>query len=207
MWSPALLGGNQEDGDTAARTRDPDGSGSRAGLETVRGSLARARRHRQERQAGPTNATVLSGGRASRWQRKARPVLAPVPQKQGPVIAPAARLSVLRVSAPTSRAFIRPHGKGTAVRQAQDSQRNMSPCDQCGFLHGAQSRRQCPSHIRRDSTGAGRRVARSVKQLPSAQVMIPGSQDRDRNGAPCSAGSLLLPLRSLCFCSVSQINK
>ena len=33
-----------------------------------------------------------------------------------------------------------------------------------------------------------------VKRLPSAQVMIPGSWDRAPHRAPCSAGSLLLPL-------------
>ena len=33
-----------------------------------------------------------------------------------------------------------------------------------------------------------------VKCLPSAQVMIPGSWDRDPHQAPCSAGSLPLPL-------------
>ncbi|CAD7677121.1 unnamed protein product [Nyctereutes procyonoides] len=37
-------------------------------------------------------------------------------------------------------------------------------------------------------------VAQSVKPLPSAQVMIPGSWDRAPHGTPCSAGSLLLPL-------------
>jgi len=33
-----------------------------------------------------------------------------------------------------------------------------------------------------------------VKHLPSAQVMIPGSWDGAPRRAPCSAGSLLLPL-------------
>ena len=37
-------------------------------------------------------------------------------------------------------------------------------------------------------------VAQSVKHLPSAQVMLPGSWDRTPHWAPCSAGSLLLPL-------------
>ena len=37
-------------------------------------------------------------------------------------------------------------------------------------------------------------VAQLVKQLPSAQVMIPASWDRVPHQAPCSAGSLLLPL-------------
>ena len=38
----------------------------------------------------------------------------------------------------------------------------------------------------------------SVKPLPSAQFMIPGSWDRALHQAPCLAGSLLLPL-SLCL--------
>jgi len=37
-------------------------------------------------------------------------------------------------------------------------------------------------------------LAQSVKRLPSAQVMIPGSRDRAPRQTPCSAGSLLLPL-------------
>ena len=37
-------------------------------------------------------------------------------------------------------------------------------------------------------------VAQLVKRLPSAQVMIPASWDRVPHRAPCSAGSLLLPL-------------
>jgi len=37
-------------------------------------------------------------------------------------------------------------------------------------------------------------VARSVKHLPSAQVMISGSWDGARHQASCSAGSLLLSL-------------
>ena len=37
-------------------------------------------------------------------------------------------------------------------------------------------------------------VAQSVKHLPSAQVMIPGSWDGALHWAPCSPGSLLLPL-------------
>ena len=37
-------------------------------------------------------------------------------------------------------------------------------------------------------------VAQSVKQLPSTQVMIPGSWDRVLHWAPRSARSLLLPL-------------
>ena len=36
--------------------------------------------------------------------------------------------------------------------------------------------------------------AQSVKHLPSAQVMIPGSCDQAPGQALCSAGSLLLPL-------------
>jgi len=37
-------------------------------------------------------------------------------------------------------------------------------------------------------------VAQSVKRLPSAQVMIPGSRDRVPHRAPRSEGSPLLPL-------------
>ena len=37
-------------------------------------------------------------------------------------------------------------------------------------------------------------VAQSVKHLPSVQVMILESWNGDLQGAPCSAGSLLLPL-------------
>ena len=40
----------------------------------------------------------------------------------------------------------------------------------------------------------GARVAQSVKRLPSAQVVTPGSWDRFPHGAPCSVGSLLLSL-------------
>ena len=37
-------------------------------------------------------------------------------------------------------------------------------------------------------------VAQSIKHLPLAQVMTPGSWDRVPHWAPCSVGSLLLPL-------------
>ena len=37
-------------------------------------------------------------------------------------------------------------------------------------------------------------VAQLVKSLPSAQVMIPESWDQAPGRAPCSVGSLLLPL-------------
>ena len=37
-------------------------------------------------------------------------------------------------------------------------------------------------------------VAQLVKRLPSAQVMILETRDRVPHRAPCSAGSLLLPL-------------
>ena len=55
-------------------------------------------------------------------------------------------------------------------------------------------------------------VAQSVKRLTSAQVMIPGSRDRAPHQAPCSVGSLRLPLPvSLPLLvlthSLSQINK
>ena len=47
-------------------------------------------------------------------------------------------------------------------------------------------------------------VAQLVKQLPLAQVMIPASWDRVPHRAPCSAGSLLLPLPgSLSACAHS----
>ena len=40
-------------------------------------------------------------------------------------------------------------------------------------------------------------MAQLVKHLPSAQIMIPGSWVQALNQAPCSAGSLLLPLFSV----------
>jgi len=51
----------------------------------------------------------------------------------------------------------------------------------------------------------GRRGGLSVERLPSARVMIPGSWDWALRRAPCSVGSLLLPL-SLCL-SLSVSNK
>ena len=53
-------------------------------------------------------------------------------------------------------------------------------------------------------------VAQLVKQLPSAQVMISASWDRVPHWAPCSAGSLLLPLplpATLSVCAPSLSNK
>ena len=53
-------------------------------------------------------------------------------------------------------------------------------------------------------------VAQSVKRLPSAQVTIPESWDQAPRWAPCSAGSLLLPLplpHHPLVHSVYQINK
>ena len=56
-------------------------------------------------------------------------------------------------------------------------------------------------------------MAESVKPLPSAGVMVLESQDRALSQAPCSAGSLLLPLHPACAIAVmisvslSQINK
>jgi len=48
-------------------------------------------------------------------------------------------------------------------------------------------------------------VAQPVKRLPLAQVMIPGSWDRVLHWAPCSAGSLLLPLpTALPACAFSK---
>lgn len=49
-------------------------------------------------------------------------------------------------------------------------------------------------------------MAQLVGWLPSAQVMVPVSWDRVRHWAPCSAGSLLLPLPAsppLCALSLS----
>ena len=46
-------------------------------------------------------------------------------------------------------------------------------------------------------------VAQSVKCLPSAQVMVPGSWDQAPHRAPCSAGDLLLSL----VLSLCQVNK
>ena len=56
-------------------------------------------------------------------------------------------------------------------------------------------------------------VAQVVEHLPSAQVMIPQSWDEVPSQAPCSEGSLLLPLPSALsacdipsLCSLCQIN-
>ena len=46
----------------------------------------------------------------------------------------------------------------------------------------------------KDEEGRGAWVAQSVKHLPSAQLIITGSWDRAHHRAPCSVGSLLLPL-------------
>ena len=52
-------------------------------------------------------------------------------------------------------------------------------------------------------------MAQSVKRLPSAQVMISGSWDGAAHWAPCSVGSLLLPLplSLLVLFSLSLSNK
>ena len=51
-------------------------------------------------------------------------------------------------------------------------------------------------------------VAQEVKHLPSAQVMISGSWDGALHQAPCSAGTLLLPLPlPLLVLSHTLINK
>ena len=56
----------------------------------------------------------------------------------------------------------------------------------------------------------GARVAQSVEWLLWAQAMIPGSPNRVLYQAPCSAGSLLLPLPLLlllaCACSLIKFN-
>ena len=61
----------------------------------------------------------------------------------------------------------------------------------------------CPCHhtlsqvnkcILKKKSYRGTWVAQSVKRLPTTQIMIPGSWDRALHWAPCSAGSLLLPL-------------
>ena len=65
------------------------------------------------------------------------------------------------------------------------------------------------SLVGKDILLRGTWVAQSVKHLPSAQVRIPGSWDRILHWAPCSAGSLLLPLPFLLLVislSLSQIN-
>ena len=49
-----------------------------------------------------------------------------------------------------------------------------------------------PKHKKNILKGAW--VAQLVKHLPSVQVMIPGSWDQAPHWAPCSVGSLLLPL-------------
>ena len=46
----------------------------------------------------------------------------------------------------------------------------------------------------KNSKPRGAWVAQSVKQLPSARVMIPGFQDGAPHQAPCSVGDLFLPL-------------
>ena len=58
----------------------------------------------------------------------------------------------------------------------------------------------------------GASVAQSLKHLPSAEVMIPGSWDGALCWALCSVGSLLLPLPlplplPLLMLSLSQMNK
>ena len=51
-------------------------------------------------------------------------------------------------------------------------------------------------------------VAQLVKQLPSAQFMILESRDPAPHEAPCSVGSLLLPLPLTLFvCSLCLKNK
>jgi len=51
-------------------------------------------------------------------------------------------------------------------------------------------------------------VAQSVKRLPLAQVMIPESWDQVPHWAPCSGGSLLLPLPAAPpACALSLTNK
>ena len=47
-------------------------------------------------------------------------------------------------------------------------------------------------------------LAQCFRRLPSAKVMIPGSWDRASPGAPCAAGSLLLPLPLACALSLSN---
>ena len=46
----------------------------------------------------------------------------------------------------------------------------------------------------KDLASRGTWVAQSLKRLPLAQVIIPGSWDRALHRVLCSAGSLLLPL-------------
>jgi len=46
----------------------------------------------------------------------------------------------------------------------------------------------------KDDRVQGAWVAQLVRQLPSAQVIVLESRDRVPHRAPCSAGSLLLPL-------------
>ena len=58
------------------------------------------------------------------------------------------------------------------------------------------------------NTGRGAWVAQSVKHLPLAQVVVTESWDQDPSQAPCSVGSLLLPLPlPLLVLTLSQINK
>ena len=49
-------------------------------------------------------------------------------------------------------------------------------------------------HLCKTDNSGGAWVAQSVKHLPSLQVMISGSWNQALCQAPCSAGSLLLPL-------------
>ena len=65
-------------------------------------------------------------------------------------------------------------------------------------------------HFQKQNRGTW--VAQSVKRLPLAQVMIPGSWDPGPHWAPCSSRNLLLPLSLLllllvCSLFLCQINK
>ena len=66
--------------------------------------------------------------------------------------------------------------------------------EKAGLLTYCPKDLQEPINIGWTEIGLGAWVAQSIKHLPSAQVMIPGSWDRALHQAPCSVGGLLLPL-------------
>ena len=115
----------------------------------------------------------------------------------------------------------RPHARhpsalapSLGIRAAGDSAAKPRPQS----LRGPSAVWQAPALVQTDLDlcavpGRSRRVAQSVKRLPLAQVMIPGSWVRALQQAPCSGGSWLVPLSPSApphhsfSLSLSQINK